>query len=105
MLAEAGRVLRPGGTLLPADFLMNTADPYFTRRYRRGAPQRSHGAFEVDGAEGDATIYVVRHFTKRHVLGWFIDDGALMWTSYTERRAATRTGRPISGFLAHLRRR
>jgi hypothetical protein len=54
----------------------------------------------VDGAEGDATIYVARHFTKQQVL----DDGAFMWTSYTERRAATRTDRPISGFVAHLRR-
>ena len=78
LIAEMGRVLRPGGLLLVNDFLINT-DPASQERYARYANELGpygtfpYGTFRVpDGA-------VVRHFAPETLRALFAGWEELAW--------------------------
>jgi ubiquinone/menaquinone biosynthesis C-methylase UbiE len=103
ILAEASRVLRPGGHMHVGDFLVAEDLPFYRRRYERGEKLTGEfGSFLVEEPDGHV-LYVAHHFNMVE-LTQLLESHHLTIVREHREPTLTRSGKKLTGISILARR-
>lgn len=74
LLAEAYRVVKPGGTVAIAEFKMNLGDPKRVKKYEEDKAVTGEWGSRIV-KRGDVVLFIAKHFTEDELIGMFKDAG------------------------------
>jgi hypothetical protein len=95
-LAEAARVLAPGGRLYLADFAMNQDRSLYAGRYEQGSRLGLEpGQFPVEGPDGE-TLFLAKHFTDEE-LDSLLTGAGFQVLDHDRPQVRTRSGNVVRG--------
>lgn len=74
LLAEAFRVVKPGGTVAIAEFKMNLDDPKRVKKYEEDKAITGEWGSRIV-KKGGRILFIAKHFTEDEIIGMFKDAG------------------------------
>lgn len=96
-IAEAYRVLKPGGYIYILDFAQNWQNEYYRNRYIENLSKTNEeGLFEVYDDDG-TKMYTAKHFSNKEIADLYINAG-FTTCEYKTEKVQTRAGNIIEGY-------